>query len=354
MASIKNYLGISGDDFGYPLQTTVDQIKYFDPYRFADIENAPEGLIGHIFMTRPAFNVNTSTDSGSTNIEILRSSPKTAAFFSNPTTRSLLYSMTSAAPCRWLPLVYKKAKSYNVNDYEIKAAEKGGTFYGHTIRYGIHSEESKYGGTLSIDFRNDKDNSILWMMYIWMQYIHIISSNRAFKPLDYYRENAIIDYASSIYYIVTDRSGRRIVYWEKILGVFPTKSPMSIFSWNDEMFTQDTVSVDFNYAFRSDPMDYEVLVDFMAASGFISNSAVTTVRPDRYKKSGELIPLGNPADFVRKDTLAKVPAIYRLEAVYGQGFNYYLGWYNGSRAYGNSFSTVGATSYGDLPTTEAS
>ena len=343
-----HYLDISGNDFGYPMQTIVDQIKYFDPYRLPDLENAPEGLIGHLFMSRPAFNLN------DTNIEILRSSPRTAAFFTNPVTRSLLYSMSSESPSRWLPLIYKKAKTYSVNDYEIKAAEKGGTYYGHTIRYGIHSEESKFGGTLSIDFRNDKEHSILWMMYIWMQYIHIISSNRAFKPLDYYQKNAIIDYASSLYYIITDRSGRKIIYWEKILGIFPTKSPLSIFSWNDDVITQDTVSIDFTYGFRSDPMDYDVLIDFMAVSGFINNSQITTVRPDRYKVNGETMNIGHPNEFVRRDDLAKVPVIYRLDDRAAGSSTFNLGWYDGSRGMGNTFSTLGATEYGNLPTSEAS
>ena len=106
------YLGMT-PDFGYSTQTTVDQIMYFDPYRLPSIENSTEGLIGHVFMSRPSLNL------GGTNVEFLRKNSKTAAFFSDPVARAALWSISTKSPCRWLPLVYKKAKSYSVNDMEM-------------------------------------------------------------------------------------------------------------------------------------------------------------------------------------------------------------------------------------------
>lgn len=341
------YLGMT-PDFGYSTQTTVDQIMYFDPYRLPSIENSTEGLIGHVFMSRPSLNL------GGTNVEFLRKNSKTAAFFSDPVARAALWSISTKSPCRWLPLVYKKAKSYSVNDMEIKAAEKGGTYYGHTIRYGIHSEESKFGNTVSIDFRNDKDHSILWMIYQWMCYIYLVSAERNFQPNLYHQYHGILDYAASIYYIVTDRTGKFIKYWEKLVGVFPIKAPFSIFSWNDDIFTQDSISIDFQYSFRSDPMDYDVLVDFMAVSGLLSEDSIDV--PSR----SQVAPLGGDGvggatEFVRKDAMMKVPMIYEIRKSDRSKQTFCLGWSNtSSYGSGNYFTETGNTEYikCTLPKTE--
>lgn len=339
---MSDYLGMNSD-FGYSTQTTIDQMMYFDPYRLPDLETAPEGLIGHLFMSRPSLNL-----SGS-NIDFLRTNTKTAIFFNDPVARAAMESLSTRSKSRWIPLIYKKAKSYNVNDMEIKSIEKGGTYFGHTMRYGIHSEESKYGGTFSIDFRNDKDHSILWMMYFWMTYIHLVSSERNFTPDRTHMVNGVLDYAASLYYLVTDRTGKKIVYFEKLLGVFPVKSPMSIFSWNDDIFTKDEISIEFNFAFRSDPMDYDILVDFMFVSGLADSKGIAKL------KKSDIIPLGGrgdgaAADYIRKDRMVTVPVIYRRSNTAGSDFC--LGWSNTGT--GQWFYKTGYVSYNgsSIPSSE--
>lgn len=333
-------------DFGYSTQTTIDQMMYFDPYRLPSIENAPEGLIGHVFMSRPSLNL--SDD----NIEFMRRSTKTAAFFNDPVARAAMWSMTDHSPTRWLPLIYKKAKNYTVNDYEIKATEKGGTYFGHTVRYGLHNEESKFGGTFTLEFRNDKDQSILKMMYLWMQYIYLISSERNFLPTVANMKNGVLDYAGSLYYLVTDRSGRVIKYWEKLVGVFPTKAPFSIFSWNDDVFAQDTVSIDFNYGFRTDPMDYDVLVDFMYTSGLTTKTNVVSADPDDIFKIG--MRAGAKVEFVREDDMAAYPVIYRTNTTRYNRSTFSLGWCNSGSGNGKRFNYTGNVAYvgSTIPTQE--
>lgn len=332
-------------DFGYSIQTTVDQIMYFDPFRMASFETGPEALIGHIFMSRPSLYLSDN------NLNFLRSTTRTAYFFNDPVARAALWSISSSSPSRWIPLIYKKAKTYSVNDMEIKTAEKGGTYFGHTIKYGVHSEESKFGGSFTIDFRNDKDHSILWMMYLWMTYIHLISSERNFTPNPRNIVNAVLDYACSLYYIVTDRTCSKIVYFEKLLGVFPTKSPMSIFSWNDEMITQDTVSIDFNYAFRADPMDFDILADFDYVSGILSDSGTATPGKSTIMDLGAGAGAGN--EFIRKDQMAKTPIIYKAYDSRSKQSTFHLGWTNNSGV-GNKFTETGHAEYTNcsLPTTE--
>lgn len=332
-------------DFGYSTQTTVDQMMYFDPYRMASFETGPEALIGHIFMSRPSLYLSEE------NLKFLRSTTRTAYFFNDPVARAALWSISTGSPSRWIPLIYKKAKTYSVNDMEIKATEKGGTYFGHTIRYGIHSEESKYGGSFTIDFRNDKDHSILWLMYLWMTYIHLISSERNFTPNRQSIVNGVLDYACSLYYIVTDRSCSKIVYFEKLLGVFPTKSPMSIFSWNDDMITQDTISIDFNYAFRADPMDFDILADFDYVSGLLSKDGEASIGASILMDLGAGAGASN--EFIRKDQMARIPLIYKVYNSTKNQYTFHLGWSN-SAGTGNTFVETGHAEYTNctLPTSE--
>lgn len=252
---------LKDQDLGWSKVTFDDKINYFNISMLPDYENAAEPYFAFILMTRPSLRL---TDA---NIKVLEDYPMTGAYVNDKYGRALLKSISAESNNIWVPLITTQAKSYSVADTEIDTIEKGATYYGHTLKYGKHSEKHKLSNTISIDFRNDRFLSILKMMQIWMGYIYIVSKTDWLEPLPVYQKTGILDYAGSIYYLVTRRDMRELVYWEKLTGVFPLKSPYSIFNYNDTPIIEDTIGIEFSYGIRSDPNDPNVLLDINALNG---------------------------------------------------------------------------------------
>lgn len=247
-------------DTGWSDMSLDDLVTKFNVYGIPDYDNAPVPYIGHLFMSRPSLEI-------STNINALRENSQLNALMTSPFGSRIAQCLDRSAQNYWLPIITTRAKNYAVQDLDIKSVEKGTTFYGHTITYAKCNDEHKFGGSVTIDFRNDRYLSVLMLMSIWVMYINNITKNDSITVFPQYEEDGILDYCGSAYFILTDWSNHRIVYWDKLTGIRPKKIPYSIFSWDDTAKVEDTISIDFDFGNRSDPMDPAVLMDFNVISG---------------------------------------------------------------------------------------
>lgn len=261
-----------GIRYGMPYATLDDLIDNFDISRMPDYLGATMPLVGHIIITRPSLYVDTginqigSNSIARNNYAAMCQNAMTAAYATDRDGKKLLHSLSEFSTNPYLPLFTTKAMNYTVNDMSLKTVEKAQTYFGHVLKYGKHSEEHKIGGTFSMDFRNDRYNSILKTVHLWASYIWITSKNDSIQPSDASQKNGILDYAGSLYYLVTLMDMTTLVYWEKLTGIFPKTVPFSIFSYNDQPILEDKISVEFDYGVRSDPNDPDVLFDLNALS----------------------------------------------------------------------------------------
>ena len=187
-----------------------------------------------------------------------------------------------------MPIFSNRAMSYSVADMNINVVEKGHTFFGHYVKYGATTQDYRTAGSVKIEFRNDVYQSIIKAIALWISYISIIAFSGAIVPSDKYVKNGILDYAGSIYYLVTKMDATTLVYWEKLTGVFPKVLPLSTFSYSDSYILEDKLSIDFEYAIRSDPCDPNVLYDLNCLS------AGTIGGADTYSQGGATNQQGGP------------------------------------------------------------
>lgn len=340
----------NGNRFGYTSLSFSDLISSFDVSKFPDYENGAEPYLAYIIMSRPDLN------NSSHNRNVLSNHTMTSAFYNDQYGRRLFemmsdvpitadgYSSTAVSNSQmFMPIITTRAMSYQTVDMGLKTVEKGNTFYGHVIKYGKHSEEHKVGGTFSIDFRNDRYLSIMKMMYLWMSYIWLVSKTGEIEPRMDYQQNGVLDYAASVYYFVTKRNARELVFWEKLTGVFPKTLPFSIFSYNDEFILQDRFSVEFDYGIRSDPCDPEILLDLNTLSGIsytkMSGMTLTDISARSVTNRGftrenfvQEVGLNNIAfvnslesPFALGNSLAECPYVHTVKADDGT-IHYYLDW----------------------------
>lgn len=319
--------------------TSFDQmINYYNLSRLPDYDNATEPYIAYILMSRPSLNIgavnwNVTDETALKNHQVFQQNAMTAAFTNDSYGDTMLRQLSRYSYNTWIPVITTKAMSYSVGDVDLKTIEKGNTYYGHVIKYGKHSEDHKVSSTISIDFRNDRYLSILKMMHLWMSYIYNVSKNDLISPNMTDQMNGILDYAGSIYYLVTRRDGRELVYWEKLVGVFPIRLPFSIFSYSDTMIVSDTVSIDFSYGIKCDPCDPSILMDINFLSGN-NHSTILKKMQDGWKRTGvengpavlanERFPNNHEVPMVLGDVFAKRPYISAQRA--NGKLKYYLLW----------------------------
>lgn len=331
--------------FGWSYTDFDSMLDYYNLSRLPDYENGAEPYIAYIFMSKPMLNVATpqatryvADEYASANYTAMRQNAMTAAFTNDRYGQKMLNAISAYSSSAWLPIITTKAMSYNVGDIELKTVDKGNTYFGHVLKYGKHSEDHKVSGTISIDFRNDRYLSILKLMYLWMAYIYNVSKNGSIQPTLINQMNGILDYPASIYYVVTRRDGREIVYWEKLVGIFPIKAPMSMFSSQDNYILEDKISIDFAYGIKSDPCDPSILMDINYLSG--DSPGIIPAKGAGNSLVNE--PKFTETPFVKGDVWATNPYVTFQKAPDGT-MKYYLKWENRSTRSNPATNTTAAT-----------
>lgn len=296
---------------GFDFNTSLFALQNnFNVTRLPDYLNAPEAYIGHLFMSRPSLNFTPHPEYGRSGSPANSTQDNTSSiadigemceYVNDKELYKLVSCLSHYSKSMWIPLVYNRAKTYTTMEYDLKINDSNATFFGHTMKYGQRNEEHKKGKNITIDFRNDRFLSIYHLMNFWSLYIKYISNTSYLTPLDENRFTATIDYGASIYYVVTKRNNKDIVYQEKLLNIFPVSpGPGTIFNYNDNLINQeDTISVDFVYSVAADPRDPSILADMNELS----------LGSGSLKGSSSLKVLKNSAGLIDTQTLAKKPYI---------------------------------------------
>ncbi len=156
---------------------------------------------------------------------------------------------------------------------------------------------SNLGGTLSISFRDTKYMDVYETLRLWTWYIHKRTSGAFFPPFNCYQRindfpgsgristhggskyhpyDRALEYCASIYDIITNETGTKILYWCKYYGVYPTSVTSSILSAskNGSSLTDEaTVSSSFQYQYKRENV-FKNLVEFNYNAGIFDNMGV--------------------------------------------------------------------------------
>jgi hypothetical protein len=233
--------------------TRTDWFFNFNRYHVNHPDYNLPNSVPYVFITRPDLNI-FDADTGEVNDSIKQTAE--AAFFYEASLKhqNVCLSLTSqySGSHDFIPLLSNTADSLDIQDESIKTIETGETLTGWKIVYARHDIESKTAGTINISYTDDNMLSIYLMHKIWHEYMNGVSRG-IFGPKDSYARNGIIDYASSIYYILTDQTGENIIFWTKYYGAFPTNCPSSTFSYNkDNPIKTPSLSIQYAYSFKED------------------------------------------------------------------------------------------------------
>lgn len=160
----------------------------------------------------------------------------------------------------FIPYLVGRTESLQIPDYQIKTFNLVQPYTKYAMPYSTSTMESQSGGTFDVTFREDTQMRIHKLFFTWIYYMDGVMRNR-FRPKDKYIDYNAIDYASSVYHIVCDVTGKNIIWWSKYTGVIPTSVPNSDLSFNRGGKTENTVTIPFQY-FYHEALNPYILSDF--------------------------------------------------------------------------------------------
>ena len=261
----------------------TDWFINFNRYRLTHPDYHLHNSRAYVFLTRPDLNI---FDMNGTGVNASIKQTQDAAFFYQAVKRHSAISMSLtkmfSGQHDFIPIITNTAKSLDIQDTSLKTLDHGETFTGWKVVYGLNTNESQTAGTITMSFTDDNMLSISYLHYIWVKYINAVSRGYFAPKRDYIR-NGILDYASSLYYILTDATGVNLIYWAKYYGLFPTNYPSSAFSFNESspVKTPD-IQIQYAYAFKED-MNPLALAEFNRNSSGNAFSYVPVYNNDTFK-----------------------------------------------------------------------
>lgn len=158
-----------------------------------------------------------------------------------------------------VPFLTGRVESLQVPDYNVKTYTLTQPYTKYSLPFAVNAIESTTGGTFDVSFREDKDLSVTKYFYSWLYYMDGVSRN-IFKPKDKYILYNALDYATSVYDVLVDATGERIVWFGKYTGVIPTSVPTSDLSWSKGGTPNSALNISFAY-FHFEQMNPEILID---------------------------------------------------------------------------------------------
>lgn len=180
----------------------------------------------------------------------------------------------------FLPLFTNRARSLSLSDTVLGSTSSFNTRHGYSMNIPTHLVQSLAAGELTISVTETDNLDFLKMITLWTKYISNISDG-TFDANPAMIRDGVIDYMSSIYYLVLDPDGHTIRHWTKFTGVYPTSVPNSSMSYNRGDMSLIEHGLTFSYAIREE-MDPSILEDFNRVSLKIPENAIVDENEDNF------------------------------------------------------------------------
>lgn len=211
----------------------------------------------------------------------------------------------------FMMLLSNYAKSFSLSDETMTTESYGKSYTGFKITIGKNINESRSSGQFSINFSDDRNLHVYQTLKAWVEYIsgcyrgQIVPDGENIK-------NKILDYASSVYYILTAEDGETIVFWSKYYGVFPTDIPSSQLAWGaGNVVKNPEMDVQFVYSFKRDYSPYSLLEFNYNARVDNSTGEYAPIYDDNLLTASNNM-VGSPFIETIRNTDGKIPIEFKL------------------------------------------
>ena len=239
----------------------------------------------HIFITRPECYVwgKNGSPGGQICYQALNDEDFQSSYTRMPHILRLLapyyvsgsYPKSDVFSCNWNFLLSNMVQGLSSSDITLSISENvTKSIEGYTVTPGAFLE-GRQGSSLDLTFKDTNNLEVfeflrLWQLYIYKRKKGIFTPpfngyqvSNAFKsakgdgtPMtdsDFYMlhpYDRALEYCASLYDIVTNESGTKILYWCKYYGIYPTKVAPTLNNENNQAITEMSVSASFKYHYK--------------------------------------------------------------------------------------------------------
>lgn len=273
----------------FELYTLLNNIDYLDAnsydrtftemnrFRLPFLGSTLSKAKAYVFFTRPTLHL---FNSDGLRPQIADNSVLSHMYEQNPL---ILKSLTSKLSEHhgFNPFLSNAAQSMEIADEVMRTIEHGETYTGWKQIYARNTNESNTANQFSVQYTEDKDLNIYNMHKAWIEYMNLVMRGDI-TSTRYAIVNKVLDYACSVYYIMTGADGETILFWNKYIGVFPINTPASAFSWAaDAPISNPKLTVNYMYSMR-EQMNVKALAEF----NYLSHASSFGEFADIYNSDG--------------------------------------------------------------------
>lgn len=223
--------------------------EYYNRFKAAMPDDVLSRGFMHIFFTRPDCNL---LSSGGTMLKSdIKNDPSLSYIYAKKPELVKQLVLKNGDSHDFMMLLSNKAKNFSITDEGIESGKYGNTFGGYSVAFG-RRKNSELGGSFSITYNDTRDLDIINLHKLWVDYINNVYRGIWVPKIEYIYDK-IIDYACSVYVIITAEDFETILFWTKYYGVFPVNVPYSGLNWNSgSPITNPEISVDYQYSWKED------------------------------------------------------------------------------------------------------
>ena len=276
--TIADNIGYSFRELYAPDKTDFDQTvklynnhpNAFNRYKTIFPEDEISSFKTYVFIVRPDLNMLQAIKEDAFFADIMNTSPT----IMRNLTYSQAYELGPVPDTHFVSFLYDRTLSYNLPDFNIKTYALDQPFTGYRTTYAGNSNESRSGTDFTLTFRENTNLDVFRFFDAWVRYIDNVSTG-IFSPYVEYMQSKFlngineIDYATSVYLMMTKADGTELVYWHKQTGAIPTGVPHNNWSFNSGGEVDNTISIDFSGGYP-DAMHPRILADFNYNAGLLS------------------------------------------------------------------------------------
>ena len=196
----------------------------------------------------------------------------------------------------WNYLLSNRVMSMSVNGTSLSVVDSmTKSVTGNTIIPG-NMISSNLNGTVELTFRDTKYMDVYETLRIWMMYIKKRKTGEFYPPYNGYAYvntfrapggistsggsklhpyDRALEYCASIYDIITNETGSKILYWCKYYGVYPISASTNMFNMQNgsSILGDASISAQFQYQFKQENV-LQNLVEFNYNAGIFNNMGI--------------------------------------------------------------------------------
>lgn len=257
-------------------EISSSNINAFNRYRTIFPGDEIDSYLTFVFIVKPDLNMSQAINEDPYFAQLYETDPN---IIRNLTYCPSILKNDEPITTDFIPFLYDRVLSYQLPDFEVKNYTLEQPFTGFKTTYVGNSNESRTGWQTSMRFRENNRFNVTKFFEAWVRYMDLVS----YGTLTPYREYSTskllygvneIDYATSIYEIITKPDATTILYFHKQTGLVPTTVPHSNWSFNYGGDADREVDVSF-IGGMPEAMTPRIIADFNYNAGMYSVDAST-------------------------------------------------------------------------------